>query len=553
MKKALLSLLLAVAFTPFVYAQRAIVPVSQSACETFTWSVNNQTYTTDTLVTYIDGDTIYVLDLTINTPYVSNENIIATRCSYTWRGDTFYVSDLYHDTVVAPEGSGLCDSIFNLLLTVSPTETNTQEVHTCGSYIWNGDTLRESGIYRDTIEWTDHNCTEYRVLNLNIVSTINAEIEIVEQCGDYTWHDSTYTESGLYTYEHIDTVTNCDTLHRLSLTIVVNTDTTTDAACASRTWRGTNYTETGIYSVMDTNATTHCVTNHVLDLEIKAPRTPQKDTAMTGCNSILFSVSTRMGSTTKRFSDNCVFDTTISDHRWDYCFDSTIHLNVTIHKSGYDTNFVNACDSFYWKLNKTTYHTTPETTPRQAFSVDTFGCDSIMVLSLIIKKAPVITAINGEWNLNAGDTAVLYPTCADKATYKWTYGNKTATGDTLRIPNVQGNIDVSLEATLNYPAQNLACHDTSWITIVTFVGINDKEAANVTLYPNPTVGQLNIESAENISQVTIFNALGQQVLNQFNLGNKTVMNLSTLAKGNYTMRLTLQNGETIIRKFIITK
>ena len=85
------------------------------------------------------------------------------------------------------------------------------------------------------------------------------------------------------------------------------------------------------------------------------------------------------------------------------------------------------------------------------------------------------------------------------------------------------------------------------------MGINGAESANVTLYPNPTVGQLNIESAENISRVTIYNALGQQVVANTNLGNKTVMDLTNLPKGAYTMHLSLQNGETVIRKFIITK
>lgn len=553
MKKALLSLLLAVAFTPFAFSQRAIIPTTVSACENYTWSVNNQTYTTDTVVTILTDSNIYILSLTINTPYLSYQNIPSTRCTYTWRGETYTQDGTYTDTASAAPNSGECDSVFTLVLTLSNTQTNTQEVHTCGDYVWNGDTLTETGIYRDTVELTDLSCLEINVLNLNIVNTINAKIDTIEQCGDYTWHDSIYTESGFYTFEQHDTIANCDTIHRLDLTIFVATDTTTDAVCAQKTWRGQNYTETGIYNVIDTNATTHCITNHVLDLEIKTPRTPEKDTAMTDCNSIMFTVNTRFGSTIKRFYDNCTFDTTVIDHRWEYCYDSTIHLTVTIHKSGYDTTYVNACDSFYWNLNKATYYRTPETAPVQAFAVDSFGCDSMMTLMLSVMKAPVITAINGDWHLQAGDTAVLYPTCSDKPIYTWTYGNHTATGDTLRIPNVQGNIDVSLQATLNYPAQNFACHDTSWITIVTFVGINNNETANVTLYPNPTVGQLNIESAENISQVAIFNTLGQQVLNEYNLGNNAVMNLSTLAKGNYTMRLTLQNGETIIRKFVISK
>ena len=118
---------------------------------------------------------------------------------------------------------------------------------------------------------------------------------------------------------------------------------------------------------------------------------------------------------------------------------------------------------------------------------------------------------------------------------------------------MQGNVDVSLEATLNYPANGFACHDTSWITLVTFVGIDNTDAANISLYPNPTVGQLNIEASDAISQATVYNILGQQVLTLHNLGSKTTVDLTTLAKGTYTLHLALQNGQTIIRKFIINR
>ena len=557
MKKTLLSLLLAVAFMPLALAQvntqRIIIATSTTACSSYTWSANGQTYTTDTVVYYINStdDTLFVLSLTINTPYTSTETINGTRCTYQWRGNTYNQSGLYSDTVVATTASGLCDSVFHLNLTLASTEYDNETVHACGSHVWHGDTCRATGYYYDTTV-TD-GCTHIDVLNLNIVTTINVN-EIVEHCGDYSWYGNTYNATGYYTHEIVDSVIGCDTVHHLYLTVIVDTAAMErDSACGSKTWRGTTYETSGLYSILDTNSATHCVTYRSITLNIKTPRTPEKDTAMVGCNGVLFTVSSLTGTTTKRFNNSCTFDTTLIDHRWARCYDSTIHLNVTIHKSGYDTTYANACDSFYWPLNKVTYYKTPTTAPNYAFSTDTFGCDSMMTLMLTIKKSPIITAINGEWHLQAGETAVLYPTCTEGSTYKWTYGNQTATTDTLRIPNVQGNIDVALEATLNYPAINFACHDTSWITIVTFVGIDNADAANVTLYPNPTVGKLNIECADNISLLTIYNVLGQPVVTNRDLGSNTVMDLSALSKGTYTIHLTLQNGQTVIRKFIITK
>lgn len=546
------------AFMPFALAQvkgqRAMNYTDVSACESYTWAVNNRTYTMDTVVTYINAtdDTIFVLNLTVNTPYTHNESVISSRCTYTWRGHTYDASGDYSDTAMAVAGSGLCDSIFNLALTVTRVEHDTVAVSACGSYTWRDSTYTTSGNHTSLTIVDD--CIHNDVLALSIVTSLNV-YETAENCGDYSWYGNTYTESGAYTHTVSDTVVGCDTIHHLTLNVVVNTaNTTREEACGSKTWRGHTFTATGVYNVYDTNATTHCVTVYPLDLTIKEPRANTKDSAITGCNSVLFSVSSRTGNTVKTFRESTVWDTLFYDHSMNRCYDSTIHLTVTINKSGYDTTWVNSCDSFYWSLNEKTYYATPASEPHVSSGTDVNGCDSVHVLSLSVSKSPVISAINGEWFLNAGETAVLYPTCTSGASYKWTYGNgQTSTDDTLRIPNVQGNIDVALEATINYPANNIQCADTNWITIVTFVGIDGVESTLVNLYPNPTVGQLNIQSQEAVRQVLVFNSLGQQVAAKQDLGTQGVMNLSNLSKGSYTMRLVLQSGEAITRKFVITK
>ena len=548
-------------FMPLTMAQNndplAIVQNNVTACETYTWNVNGITYTSSTVVSYLNAtnDTLYVLNLTVNTPYSSTETIVSHACTYTWRNNIYYHSGTYSDTVLGNTALGTCDSVFVATITIPTTEIVSTTENACGSFFWHNNTYSESGTYSDTNTIVNPDlttCTHIDRLVLSIVETIYVS-ESAEHCGNYTWYGETYTENGIYTHVESDTTIGCDTLHTLNLTIIVDTaNMIADSACDYYMWRGDTIRTSGIYNVNDTNATTGCVTYRSISLNIKPLRTPHKDTSMVGCNSVNFNISSLAGSTTKRFSADATFDTNLIDRRWTRCYDSTIHLNVTIHKSGYDSTYVNACDSFYWKLNKRTYYKTPTTNPTYAFATDTFNCDSIMVLFLTINSSPVISAINGEWHINAGDTAVLYPTCTEGSSYKWTYGTHTFSGDTLRIPNVQGNIDVALEATINYPANNIACHDTSWITIVTFVGIDQVQGTNVSLYPNPTVGQLNIECAEAIREVAIFNTLGQQVAIHQNLGNKSLMNLN-LNKGTYTMRISLQNGETVVRKFVITK
>ena len=561
MKKALLSLLMVVAFMPLALAQNTpleIVNTTVAACETYTWNVNGQTYTNSTVATYLNstGDTLFVLNLTVNHVFSANETINSNTCSYSWRGHVYYHTGSYADTVLGNATLGTCDSFFTAAITIPTAEVVSNTVNACGSYTWHENTYDHSGLYGDTSTIVNPDlttCSHIDLLNLMIVETLYIN-ESVEHCGNYSWYGNSYGATGTYSHTESDTVVGCDTVHTLNLTIITDTAARlVDSACGTFTWHGDVITTSGIYGYNDTNATTGCVTYRSISLNIKPFRTPVRDTFMVGCNSINFTITSLSGSTIKRFSVDTLFDTNLIDRRWTRCYDSTIHLHVTIHKSGYDSTYVNACDSFYWKLNKKTYYKTPATNPTYAFATDSYNCDSIMVLFLTVNSSPVISAINGEWHLNAGDTAVLYPTCTSGASYKWTYGNNNFSGDTLRIPNVQGNIDVALEATISYPANNIACHDTSWITIVTFVGINQAQGANVSLYPNPTVGQLNIESAEAVREVAVFNALGQQVATERNIGNKGLMNLSHLSKGTYTMRIALQNGETIVRKFIITK
>lgn len=141
---------------PFAMAQSAsdlsIVRENAVACQTYTWAVDGMTYTTDTVVTYLNAtsDTLFVLNLTINTPFSHTDYANVNRCSYTWRGNTYVNSGNYNDTIFADITSGNCDSVYTLHLFVSNQETDTLRVSTCGEYTWNDSTYTVSGIYTDS-------------------------------------------------------------------------------------------------------------------------------------------------------------------------------------------------------------------------------------------------------------------------------------------------------------------------------------------------------------------------------------------------------------------
>ena len=97
------------------------------------------------------------------------------------------------------------------------------------------------------------------------------------------------------------------------------------------------------------------------------------------------------------------------------------------------------------------------------------------------------------------------------------------------------------------------CPATSWITVTATLGIDDINALQANLYPNPTSRFLNIESPETISLVEVFNTVGQQVILCQANSNSLQLDLGSLATGSYTLRILGENGQQTTRRFIVNK
>ena len=69
-------------------------------------------------------------------------------------------------------------------------------------------------------------------------------------------------------------------------------------------------------------------------------------------------------------------------------------------------------------------------------------------------------------------------------------------------------------------------------------------------YPNPTKGELTIETNLNTDQrLEIVNLIGQTVYTNIINKNKTTVNTSAFANGVYFIKLS-SNKETVVRKFV---
>lgn len=544
MKKLLLSLVIMAAFLPFAaQAQEKSTPSvvdNIEACDSYLW-IDGQTYTADTNVFFSLNDTLHVLILKINNSVANSESVTA-NCSYEWNGNTYITAGEYVDTLTA---SNQCDSVVTLTLAFTKKAFDTlAPVSVCGQYIWGQRTLTASGTYFDTLHVEETNCDSISILSLNITNLIVSN-ETVEHCGTYTWRTRSLVEGGSY---H-DTIANpgCDSIFNLDLTIKEINDTLDSVtACASYKWNktGQTYTTTG-WQTKTTTAADGCVTNTSIFITIKTLDTITNVTDTTSCGYVYYKFA-KVSPAYKVYSDSTA-QHLYTDHTVNYCHDSLSIVNFHVNQAVRVVDDIVTCDTFTWNGNLYTFSARDSIKMGRAVN----GCDSFYVANIIINKSPVITSIDGHWRLaNPGETATLHATCdQEDVTFEWIYDGNVEEGESIEIENVTENTDVLLTVSSN----SSSCYAEGWITILVGVGIDNVEAAQINLYPNPTVKKLNIEAAENIETVVIYNMIGQQVMKLHNLGAQNSIDMTALSNGTYTMRIDLQNGQCINRKFVISK
>src|SRR3989338_6708676 len=199
---------------------------SATGCSSYVWAENGETYTTsgsynDTLTNVSGCDSIITLNLTINVPTTSG--LSASACeTYTWSENnmTYTASGNYNDTLVNAAG---CDSIITLNLTINVPTTSGLSASACETYTWseNNMTYTASGNYNDTLV-NAAGCDSIITLNLTINQPA-ASFETVSACDTYTWNSNgmTYTNSGWF-LDTLSTVSGCDSIITLDLTIIAS-------------------------------------------------------------------------------------------------------------------------------------------------------------------------------------------------------------------------------------------------------------------------------------------------------------------------------------------
>ena len=145
---------------------------TQTACDSYTWSVNGTTYSTSGTFTDVSTNPAgcthtETLNLTINSS--TSNSTTQTACdSYTWsvNGTAYSTSGTYTDVSTNANG---CDHTETLNLIINSSTSNSTTATACDSYTWSvdGNTYTTSGTYTD-VSTNAAGCTHTETINITM-------------------------------------------------------------------------------------------------------------------------------------------------------------------------------------------------------------------------------------------------------------------------------------------------------------------------------------------------------------------------------------------------
>ncbi len=214
--------------TNFIFVPPDTINIYQSACNSYYWETNNQSYSNggvyEVMLKNQSGcDSLLRLNLTINPIQLTQINISAC--------DSFYVGPnrgiLYESGEIIDTSTNIlgCDSIHLTKVNIYPSYNFQQNIVACNSYDWipGEQNLTESGIYTFALV-SSKGCDSVYTINLTIEKPVEIFDTITSEL-PYTWliNGNTYEESGVYN-DVITSVNGCDTLFVLFFTRALSGD-----------------------------------------------------------------------------------------------------------------------------------------------------------------------------------------------------------------------------------------------------------------------------------------------------------------------------------------
>lgn len=152
-----------------------------------------------------------------------------------------------------------------------------------------------------------------------------------------------------------------------------------------------------------------------------------------------------------------------------------------------------------------------------------------------------MTGFDGEINLTVNGGTAPY-------TYSWTGPN----GFTSTSQDLTGLEGGDYQVTIT---DDNGCTFTTTFTVESGVGIYTNQLIDLSIYPNPTKGELNIVFASSIdATITVYSSVGQKLLEVSNFGEANlVLNLDEFSTGVYLVKISTSEGAQRIERITISR
>ncbi|NRA52154.1 MAG: SprB repeat-containing protein, partial [Phaeodactylibacter sp.] len=358
------------------------INLNPTICEGESFTVGTTAYDTtgmysETFISVEGCDSIVNLNLTvIPFPRTTLEPVICEGETFTMAGNPYSVTGVYMDTLTSFISG--CDSIITLDLTVNPTlfTSLVEEICDYESYTVGTSTYNTTGVFMDTLSSTITGCDSIVTLDLTVHPTLFTNLtEEICDGETYTVGTSNYTVSGAYVDTLSSVVTGCDSIISLDLTVhPIPMTSLTEVICFGDTYTvGTStYGMTGIFVDTLSVAATGCDSIITLDLTVRAEI--RTELVQEICDYETFSVGNSTYNLTGQYADTLVSIATGCD--------SIVTLDLTVHPTLFTTLDEEICDYETFTVGNSTYNTTG--THVDTLSSVVTGCDSIITLNLTV-------------------------------------------------------------------------------------------------------------------------------------------------------------------------
>ncbi len=424
-------------------------------------------------------------------------------------------SGSYKDTLINKNG---CDSFITVHATINNSSIDSIRIRACsaiqspsGRFF-----ITQSGTYADTLINSNkcdsilyifftRDTSTYTKISTSTCNSLNSP------SGKYLW-----TANGTYK----DTLVNnlgCDSILTIQLTIIPTVyDTIRKTVCDTYLSPSGkyNWSVSGVYN--DTLVSSNDC-DSILTYLLTVNNSTIDSLNVFSCESFTSPSNKYTWTTSGLYQD------TIANSK--YC-DSILFINVDILKNSYFNFQDTSCRSYTLISGKRVTET--------GVYIDTIsnslGCDSIVSQNILIYAFNKDVQRSGGF-LNSKQLNV---------NYQWlecSNGFNLITSETNRFfkPTVSSNYAVELS--------NNRCRDTSNCITYNFLKVEDRSRQEPSIFPNPTTGQITIETSKfaPAKRVSIYNMQGQLV-QDINQGNNHYK-LTIESPGTYIVEVGFENGQ----------